>query len=75
MGKIKVYFTNGNTGVFDRDKVMFKERHGECFSFGREDDVTYGDSQAYAAVLDYGPVVNWDAVSWVRAYKEEEDNA
>lgn len=71
MGKIKVYFNNGNTGIFDRDKAIFKARRGVFLDFGRDDR----DEQLYADMLDRGPVVNWDAVSWVRAYTEEEENA
>lgn len=71
MGKIKVYFTNGNTGIFDRDKVVFSGRNGRYFSFAHDCRREF----SYAEALDIGPLVNWDAVSWVRAYTEEEENA
>lgn len=71
MGKIKVYFTNGNTGVFDRDKVVFSGKNCKYFYLGNYNRQEF----SYVDALDIGPLVNWDAVSWVRAYKEEEENA
>ena len=64
--QIKVYFTNGNVGIFDRDAVSFRDHDGTHFSLGADDD----SQKAYATLLDAGPLVNWDAVSYVRKYEE-----
>lgn len=75
MGKIKVYFTNGNTGIFDRDTLSFRDNDGSHFILGEDNDNEDNPRKQYATLLDAGPLVNWSSVAWVRAYTEEEENA
>ena len=75
MSKIKVYFTNGNTGIFDRATLSFRDSDGSYFCLGDDKGEENDPRKQYATLLDAGPLINFDAVSWVRAYREEEDNA
>ena len=67
--KIRVYFSNGNVVNYDGDKVAFRDSDGTHFSFSEDPD---GVECSYANVLARGPLINWDTVSWVRQYREEE---
>jgi hypothetical protein len=66
--KIRVYFNNGNVVNFDGEKASFRDNNGLHFHF-REDDES---PVSYADVLKTGPMINWDTVSWVREYRDEE---
>lgn len=67
--KIRVYFNNGNVVNFDGDKTAFRDSDGTHFTFSEDPD---GETCSYASVLTRGPLINWDTVSWVREYRDEE---
>ncbi len=68
-GKIKVYFNNGNTAIFNRRDATFT-KDGTVFTL---DDAQDGEPVSFSAILDAGVLVNWDNVSWVRTYEERGD--
>lgn len=74
MRKIKVYFTNGNVGIFDRDATSFRDHDGTYFFLGSEDEDQDELRHEFSTLLDAGPFVNWDAVSYVRAYEDPADD-
>lgn len=72
MNMIKVYFNNGNTAIFNRDTLSFRDNDGSHFILGEDNDNEDNPRKQYATLLDAGPLVNWSSVAWVRKYTEEE---
>lgn len=75
MGMVEVFFINGNRARFEKDKVAFQSADGwDSFVF----DFTEGgecvrNKKEYGELLESGKaLVNWAAVSFVRAANDEE---
>lgn len=64
---VKIYFMNGNTAVFQREKVVFMRDGGELFMLNSDMIPVYCTKKTIEVPT---AMVNWRAVSWVREYEE-----